>query len=491
MDFLNLLIPKEKIVGIEIGTQKIRMLYLKQDSFGNVKLQGKAETGLDEGVIVFGVIKNKKKLSETLKKLKENFKPKGDLSPFAIVTIPQNSVYSDVLSFSKQLNNDQLVEAISFNAASSLPLPLAECYMDWQVIEKGETKNKVLISTISKKIADDYIDVLKENGFKLIALESAALSLGRAADTSDSTVLFLYLTEEGATSMVYSDKNCYFSQFESWQELSGGKGISNLADLNKSLQLKIKNLARYFEKQFDPLKIKKVLLMSEGFNADEVIKNIDSVDLPIEKAKSNISAISNYDWIPAAGAASRGFIPRSDDTIISLLPVGTESLYENQKALSFSKSIFAMIFSLSCFYIAVFILYFSFISFLGSGIEKQMNSRNNIVFPAEDLKIEQETKEFNAYVGDLALVYPKVKADYASALEKITRINSFGVSISNMNITDLASPITVSGLASSRESLNAFEFQLESSASFKNVKFSVQNIAQRNNIPFNVTLYLQ
>lgn len=491
MDFLNLLIPKEKIIGLEIGTQKMRMLYLKRDSFGNVRIQGKAEVNLDDDVIIFGVIKNKKKLSSALMKLKENFKPKSEFSPFAIVTIPQNSVYSDVLSFPKYLKNDQLIEAISFNAATSLPLPLAECYMDWQVIESGETKNKVLISTIPKKIADDYIDVLKGNGFKLIALEPAALSISRAADTSYSTALFLYLTEEGATSMIYSNKNCYFSQFESWQELSGGKGISNLADLNKSLQSKIKNLARYFEKHYDPIKIKKVLLMSEGFNADEIIRNIDSADLPIEKAKSNIFEINNYDWIPAAGAAARGFIPRSDDTIISLLPVGTESLYDNQKALSFSKSIFAVIFSLGCFYIAAFISYFSFISYLGSSIDKQMASRNNITFPAEDLKIEQETKEFNAYVGDLALVYPKVKADYGASLDKITGSNSFGVSMNNINMTDLAGPITISGVAVSRESLNSLRLQFENSPSFKNVKFSVQNIAQKNNIPFNISLYLQ
>lgn len=62
MDFLNLLIPKEKIVGIEIGGQKLRMLYLEKDNFGNVSVSGKSEVSLPDGTIAFGRVVDKKKL---------------------------------------------------------------------------------------------------------------------------------------------------------------------------------------------------------------------------------------------------------------------------------------------------------------------------------------------------------------------------------------------------------------------------------------------
>lgn len=405
------------------------------------------------------------------------------------MTISQNGVYSDILELPKDLNSEQMIEVIGLNAAATLPLPLAECYIDWQVIEEGENKNKVMVSTIPREIADVYISVLRENGFSLIALEPASLSMARAADVSSEPVLFFYLTDEGITSAIYNQKNSYFSQFESWQEASGGKEIKNLQDLNKVLKTKTKNLIRYFENRYSPVKIKKVLLASEGFDADKIIKNIDFLDLPITKAKSNIASLKNYDWIPVAGAAYRAFVPRSEDMIISLLPVGTESLYETEKAASFVRSIALVALVSSLFYTIVFFAAFIFVSFLGSGVSSQMEVRSNMPVPAEYAKLESETREFNGYVNDLAAIYSKTGADYAKILENITKVSSSGIILTSTSLSDIAAPIIISGTALSRENLNVFKFQMENSQYFQNVKFSIQNIAQKNNIPFSITLY--
>lgn len=491
MDFLNLLIPKEKIVGIEIASHKLRALALAKDSFGNFSIYGKSEVNLEEGVIDFGAVKDSKKLSEAIAKLKETFKPQKAFSPFAIVTISQNGVYSDILEFPKNLTNEQLIEAISFNAAKISPMPLSESYLDWQIIEKGNNKDKVLISLISKKIANSYINVLKENGFKLIALEPSSFSISRAAEITDDSILFLYLTDEGATSIIYSNRNSYLSQFEFWQEISSGSQIKDLEDLSKVLKIKIASLSRYFENQYRKAKIKKVLLMSEGFDAEQIIKNIEIKDMAVEKAKSGIPSIKNYDWIPVAGAAKRAFIPRSEDTIISLLPIGTESLYEEQKIESFAKSILAIFSVLMIFYTAVFALALFFVSYLGKDIAAQMEKRSNLPMPLEYQKIDSETKEFNNYVSDLSGIYAKTNVDYEALMEKIGSLNFSGITLSNINFGNTAGPIFASGVASSRENLNVFKSGLTNSSYFDNVKFSVQNIAQKSNIPFSINFNLK
>ncbi len=491
MDFLNLLIPKEKIVGIEIASHKLRMLALAKDSFGNFSIYGKSEVDLEDGVIDFGAVKDGKKLSQAIAKLKETFKPQRAFSPFVIVTISQNGVYSDILEFPKSLTSEELIEAISFNVAKISPMPLSESYLDWQVIEKGENKNKVLVSLVSKKIADSYINVLKENGFKLIALEPSSLSIARAAEITNDSVLFLYLTDEGITGIIYSNGNSYLSQFEFWQEASRGSPIKDLEDLSKVLKIKIASLFRYFENQYRKAKIKKVLLMSEGFDAEQIIKNIKIKDVAVEKAKPSISSIKNYDWIPAAGAAKRAFIPRSEDTIISLLPVGTESLYETQKAESFAKSILTAASALAIFYAAVLVLALFFVSYLGKDIAKQMETRSNIPMPVEYQKIDLETKEFNNYVNDLSGIYVKTSIDYEPMMKKIGSLNSSGITLSNVNFSDYAGLISVSGIASSRENLNVFKSGLMNSSYFNNVKFSVQNIAQKSNIPFSASFSLR
>lgn len=491
MDFLNLLIPKEKIVGIEIGNQKLRMLALAKDSFGNIFVRGKSEVDLEDGVIELGAVKDGEKLSAALAALKKTFKPQSALSPFAIVTVSQKSVYSDILEFPKNLTNDQLIEAISFNIAKSSPLRLSECYLDWQLIEKGKTKDKILTYIIPKEIVNAYKSALEENGFSLIALEPSSLSIGRAAEITSESVLFFYLTDEGATGIIYSGNNSYLSQFEFWQEASGGAPINDLGDLSKVLKTKIKKLSHYFENQHGKGKIKKILLMSEGFDADEIIKNIDCENIIIEKAKSGILSIDNYDWIPVGGAAKRAFIPRSEDTIISLLPIGTESLYETQKMISFATSILIVAATVMLFYLAAFASSLFFISYLGKDLSRQMEFRSNMPMPADYAKIDQEAQEFNSYVSDLLSISSKTGIDHGILMEKINSLNSGGVSLTNINFDNISGAIAVTGVASSRESLSAYKFQLTNSLVFGNVKFSVQNIAQKSNIPFSLSFNLK
>ena len=487
---LNFLVPKEKIVGIEINSQKMRMLYLELDRSGKSIVRGQSEIEIDEEDFSFGKMKDIKKISKAFGKLKNNFKPQKSLSSFAILTIPQNEIYNEIIEFPAALSEEQLVEFIGLNASENLPLPLSECYIDWQIIKNGNKTNSVLISTIPRKIADNYIEILKENGFKLIALEASFLSIERAVFISEKPTIFLYLTDGGITSIIYKNKSPYFSQFESWNETTPGKEISNTKDLNKAIKDKIKKLTLYFESQNNKLKIEKLLLASHGFDADIIIKKIGKIALPMEKAELKIKSLKNNDWILVAGAAARAFIPRSDDRIISLLPVGTESLYETQKAVSFIKSILTLIFSLAIFYIAIFSASCLFIIGLEKNISDQISIRNNLPLSEEYIKIKSETKEFNGYSNDLAKIYPETKSNYDNILKNINKFNTSGISITKLTSAKQNKAVHILGIASTRENMSVFRSKIENSNLFENVKFSVKNIAQKENIIFEISLEL-
>lgn len=476
---LNFLIPKEKIVGIEINSQKMRMLYLELDRNGKPAVKGQSEIEIDE--------KNFS-LSETLNKLKNNFKPQKSLSSFTILTIPQNEIYNEIMEFPTVLSEDQLIESIGLNASENLPLPLSECYLDWQIIKNGNRTNNVLLSTIPRKIADNYIKILKENDFKLIALEASFLSIERAVFISKKPTIFLYLTDKGITSIIYKNKSPYFSQFELWNETTPKKEISDTKDLSKAIKNKIKKLALYFESQNNELKIEKILLASHGFDADIIIKKIGKTMLPIEKAELKIKSLENNDWILVAGAAARAFIPRSDDRIISLLPIGTESLYETQKAVSFIKSIMTLVFSLAIFYIAIFSGSYLFILNLEKNINSQISIKNNLPLPEEYIKIKSETEEFNSYARDLAKIYQGTKSNYDNILKNINKLNTPGILITTLSSAKQNKSAHISGTASNRNNMSVFRSKIENSNLFENVKFSVKNIAQKENIIFEIEL---
>ncbi len=491
MDFLNLLVPKEKIVGIEITDEKLRMLFLEKDALGAIKAAGKSEEDLEEGVIEFSAVKDRIKLSKALASLRKKFKPQRRLSNFAIVTIPQIGVYSEIFDFPESLDGDQMVEAIGFSAAASLPLPLSECYMDWQAIEAGNAKKKVLVSLIAKKTADSYIEILKENGFHPIALEPYFLSIARSVEIPDSPVIFLNLTTEGVTSVVYGKKAPYFSQFEFWSEVSRGKDIENADDFARIIKAKVKKTKSYFESQHSNMEIKKALFMVVGADAKDIIKSVGESEIKFEEAKMKIPAIEDCEWAPVSGAAMRAFVPRSEDTIISLLPVGTEDFYEKQKAESFGKSILFLILSLAIFYAGIFFAALVFISYEEGNINRQFELRSSAIVPPEYAKMERETKEFNSYAGALKKIYFAADADYASVLQSIGGVNMQGITLASVNFSSPAGVISASGVALERQNLNAFKFQMENSEKFKNVKFSVQNIAQKNNIPFSITFFVK
>jgi len=387
------------------------------------------------------------------------------------------------------LTDKQLAEAVALNAVDNLPLPLSELYLDWQTIEKKNGKIRTLISLISKKIANDYIEALKKNGFKLIALETTFLSIERAIHIPEEPTILIYLSDEGITSIVYNKKRSYLNRFESWPEASCGKEIKKLADLNEIIKKEIRNLTVYFENRYRGLKIKKVLIMSYGHDSDRIVKKIGKVDFPIEKVISKIENIENEDWIPVAGAAARAFIPRSDDTIISLLPVGTESIYETQKAVSFAKSILLLSLAVCFFYIAVFAATYFFVSFEADNVKRQFDLRNSLPVSQEYQKIESETKSFNSYVSDLKNIYAQINTNYADVLKDINNMALPGIVLTRIDSTDFSKKITVSGLATSRSSLNVFRSRLKNHTSFRKVKFSIPNIAQKNNISFNIEFF--
>lgn len=488
MNLLKYLIPKEKIVGIEINSQKLRMLYLELNDINDAVVKGKGEVDLEEGIIEYGKVKDANKLSESLVELKNGFIPKKSLSQFAIVTIPQNKVYSEIIEFPKVLDNSQLLEAISTNAAGKLPLPLSSCYIDWEVIGSEGNKNQVLVSLIPKDIADGYIGALKKSGFELIALETYFLSIERAINIPVDPVIFLYLTDEGMTSVIYHQKKSYLSQFETWKETSYGKEIRNINDLKKILAGKIEKLTLYFESSFAPLKINKVLLTSHGFNTEALIKKIGKIKLPIEKAEIRIGSLENSDWIPAAGAARRAFIPRSEDTIISLLPIGTESLYETQKAISFTKSILLFISSLSLFYVAIFAGFYLFITSFENSLNNQLNLKNNIPISQDFAKIEAETKEFNSYISDIEKIQGATDFNEPALLRNINKLTAPGISFSNISINNTARSVIITGTASARDNLKTFKNKILGSTDFINIKILAPDIAKISDINFSVTM---
>ena len=90
----------------------------------------------------------------------------------------------------------------------------------------------------------------------------------------------------------------------------------------------------------------------------------------------------------------------------------------------------------------------------------------------------------------MAEIYPETKSGYDNILKNINKLNTPGISITKLNSVKQNKSVHILGIASARENMSVFRLKVENSNLFENVKFSVKNIAQKENIIFEVSLGL-
>lgn len=78
------------------------------------------------------------------------------------------------------MKNDQLSSAIQFEAKKYIPIDIDNVILDWQVIEKGQERYKVLVIAITKDIVEQYKRIALKCGLQVQGLEAEVFSLSRA-----------------------------------------------------------------------------------------------------------------------------------------------------------------------------------------------------------------------------------------------------------------------------------------------------------------------
>ena len=167
----------EKSFGLDIGEKSLRVVNLKKIG-GRIKLAAYGETTLAPGLIKDGLIVEKDKLAEEIRKLIKN--PKGGkiYTRYAIVCLPEPKTFIKVIRVpfrkGKEVINDIIEET-----EKHIPYPLEKSYFDWQYIDLKD-KTKVLIGVAPKEIVENYQEVLSKAGVKPMALEIEAAAIARS-----------------------------------------------------------------------------------------------------------------------------------------------------------------------------------------------------------------------------------------------------------------------------------------------------------------------
>ena len=250
-------------IGLDISDLSLKFIQLNKVR-DKITIQAMGKTNLPAGLIEGGEIKNKEEVAKKIKKLIANPQFGKASSGEIISCLPETKTFVKLIEVEKTPN--PLPEIISHEIEKHIPMPIDELYYDWQIIKALNGKQLVLIGAAPQNIISQYINLLKEAGHSITALEIEPISICRSL-LSEEALKFAGPFEKnygiidiGAkrTSMIVYSKNTIL--FTASMPISGEEATNRIA---KTLKIK----ASQAEKA-------KIVCGFDEKKADGIIKNI-------------------------------------------------------------------------------------------------------------------------------------------------------------------------------------------------------------------------
>ena len=476
MNILNLLIKKKHITGIEINNDAIRIAYFRPKKGFIKKTLHKKETEselmLIEEPVSATIIKNGVVIDkEFLGKVLKDIWTKAMLSSnYAIVSIPEEKIYSRIFPFPKTSSENQLTEAINLAINFQLPSKRNDIYVGWENAGDSHTINEILISSIDKNIANDYIDALNFAGIKILALESHIASIARSIKLKlGQTTQITKRNSDSTTIFILKDGSMRFSRV-----------IPNTIAKEKDfLQKESNNIKTFFETE------KKVSVTEINLNETPIR------DIYLKYPELNdLSKELQSKWLISMGAAIRGKIQKGKDNQISLLSIGTAEAYAYQKINTFIELIRNLTIAISIFFLLTFTGAYLFIYSIAEPINKTNISIPLLPKQESIIKNENLIKKVNNLTEISKTILYKTPT-WSVLLEDINSRIIQGIIISNFSVTSVNDLMRLVGIAKDRETLNKFKNTLQESIYLTSVDLPITNLEQKGNIPFSMSFRLK
>lgn len=166
---------KNSILGLDIGSSHIKIVHLKEQK-QNWKLINWAIAKTPEGTVLDGKIADKDKLATVLKDTlrQYNFKERK------VITAVSNLRTITRYITMPQMPEKELQQAVNWEAKNHIPIYDENMKIDFKVLGKtDENRTRLIITGISKQIAQEYLDMLTDAGLKPIAIDIYPVSLQR------------------------------------------------------------------------------------------------------------------------------------------------------------------------------------------------------------------------------------------------------------------------------------------------------------------------
>ncbi len=464
MNLLKLISNEEIIGGLEITHDSLRFILLKQNkSHLETKLMCQEKLSSDE---------NLDNLNSFYKKLSK-FARQNHIK-YVIISLPADNIFLKTYNYPNTLPYEKIVESMKLNTELQLPQKKDDIYSDWMLLEKQENVQKVLLSYIKKRYADKLFAIFKKAGIKIVAVEPNSLSLSRIIkQVPGEATLVIEKSTQNISFSVIENNNLIFLQNYQHDKLF------------KNVPSEIEKIIKFFE--WSDIKISNLFLI--GQFSEKEIKNIPLKVTPLDQNLGNNKKVIEQKWLVALGAAKRGLIPRKDDKIISLMAIGTEQAYKQERINLIANFFIGVSIAIAIFFSLIFFTTWSFVSMIQENYNKRINAFSILPESETGIQLKEKVDVFNSFMSQTSLLI-KEETNWSTIVTEINKTLDTNVNISILSMPKADGIFTITGTALNREAINALKKSFESSSFFTNVDIPLNNLGKKNDIPFTMTFQI-
>jgi type IV pilus assembly protein PilM len=229
----------KRLVGLKIGASQLAAARVVNN--GSPELVQVAREGLDPGIVVGGELREPDALAEALRRFFRAHKlPKQAVR----LGIASNRIGVRTFEIGGITDPKQLDNAIRFRAQETLPIPLEEAVLDYQILgqttnDEGVTTHRVLLVVAYKDLVDRYLAACRKAGIKLVGVDLEAFALLRAlgdrsAAASNAAIVVVTVGHERSTLAVSDGETCEFTRIIEWGGMNLNVAIARALDVAPS-----------------------------------------------------------------------------------------------------------------------------------------------------------------------------------------------------------------------------------------------------------------
>ena len=245
-------------VGLDIADHTIEIIELAEEN-GNINVLNLGNFALSPNIVKNGIIENKEKLAEAIKKIFSSTKPAPITTKKIIFALPESQVYihSFYLGVHDKKDRDELMLQ---EIKSNVPIKANDLSFSYKIILESSEKTEIIAIVASQKVVKEWINFFKSIKIEVEVLDIETLAVLRGLFPNKIEKIFCVLDIGSRTShiAIFGSLGLYYS-FSSYVA-----GDSITKALSTSLDLKIS--------EAESLKLKEGLLSNDK-KIVEIIKN--------------------------------------------------------------------------------------------------------------------------------------------------------------------------------------------------------------------------